>query len=550
MFSLAISIGIYSYIIFTFGVFGLIYKPIIFLVSSVYFLACTYLFKESITNSFNQIRRKSHFLNGTDIGKNLIKLIKKNGFTCVLLLLLFLQTFVNLIGVFGPEISFDALWYHLTLPKLYILGHGIFHIPGNLLFYSDMPKLTEMLYIPSLMYGNELVAKLIHFAFGILSLIAIYEVSRKFLPKAFSILAVLVFYSSLVVGWESISAYIDLARTFFEIMSLWAFLNWVEKKQNKWLVTSAIMLGFAISSKVIALESLIIFLSLFIYQFIASGIRLTSLLKNISTFIIFSVLIPLPWFVFSFINTGNPLYPFFDNRINIGTSFAVPNILNIIKDIINLFIYSSDPISPIYLAVLPLLAISFTKAKREFKIIYIYSLLGLLLWYLTPRIGGGRFILAYLPAFSALVAYSISTLRHNKLKNFLLMVIIFVSLTSISYRTLANKKYIPVVLGKETKGEFLTKNLNFTFGDFYDTDSYFRNNIGSEDRVLLYGFHNLYYVDFSFIDSSWVKKGDKFNYIAVQNSVLPKKFNNWQQIYYNPVTKVKLYSLGGKQWVY
>ena len=58
------------------------------------------------------------------------------------------------------------------------------------------------------------------------------------------------------------------------------------------------------------------------------------------------------------------------------------------------------------------------------------------------------------------------------------------------------------------------------------------------------------YVDFNFIDSSWVKKGDSFNFIAVQNGKLPERFSFWQEVYYNQTTKVKLYSLGGQEWVY
>jgi len=61
-----------------------------------------------------------------------------------MMILIVLQAFVNIIGVFGPELAFDALWYHLTLPKLYLVHHSIFFIPGGLLYYSGMPKIAEM----------------------------------------------------------------------------------------------------------------------------------------------------------------------------------------------------------------------------------------------------------------------------------------------------------------------------------------------------------------------------------------------------------------------
>jgi hypothetical protein len=540
MFSLAVVIGIYSYCIFLLGVLGLIFKPVLIFFTTTFIFICIFYFRHNISNFIKKLVES----------ENLFVFTKNNKFQSLLILILGAQILVNLVGVLGPETSFDALWYHLTLPKLYILGHSIFHIPGNLLFYSDMPKLTEMLYIPTLMFSNELGVKLIHFTFGILTLIAIYKISSKYLSKNLSLLATLIFYSNLVVGWESITAYIDLARTFFEVLALWGFLKWTDNKQRKWLIISGIMMGLAISSKVIALESVFIFISLFVYLFLVNKEKIQYLIKNVSIFCFFSLLIPLPWFTFAFINTGNPFYPFFSKSIDIGTNFNLPNVSNIISDLLNLFIYANDPISPIYLASLPLLIILYRKAKQEFKIFYIYSLLGLLLWYLTPRIGGGRFILPYLPAFSVLVVYSISKLKHIKLKNFLLIVIILISLSSIGYRALANRKYIPVILGKETKSEYLSTHLNFSFGDFYDTDGYFNNHLKSTDTVLLYGFHNLYYVDFNFIDSSWVKKGNSFNYIAVQNGKLPERFNFWNQVYYNQTTKVKLYSLGGQEWVY
>ena len=175
-------------------------------------------------------------------------------------------------------------------------------------------------------------------------------------------------------------------------------------------------------------------------------------------------------------------------------------------------------------------------------VIGLYSMLALVVWYFTPRTGGGRFILPYLPAFSILCAALIDQVwRDVYLRRFLITVVIFASLFSIIYRFGANSKYLPVILAQETKGEFLAKHLNFAFGDFYDTDNYFAEHIKQDEKVLLYGFHNLYYVDFPFVDSSWVREGDAFQYIAVQQGDLPKEFKNWKLVYENRKTMVKLY---------
>ena len=475
-----------------------------------------------------------------DMKNKIVSFIKKSTkLELTLLTIMLTQGIINLIGALGPELGFDALWYHLTLPKIYLDMHELVHIPGSLLYYSTMPKLTEMLYISSLSLGTETIAKLVHFSFGILCLVAIYKVSRKFLSKNFSLLASVLFYSNLVVGWMSISAYVDLARTFFEIMALWGFFKWLESKKYVWLIESAVLLGLAISTKLLAIGSLLIFSVLVIYFFWTRKRNFIHLFIGLFIYWVTALLVPLPWFIFSHINTGNPVYPFFSEIYPVNLNFQI----------INPFLHRSDSISLIYILLLAVLFV-FKKLHIKLKLISFYSIFALLIWFLTPKTDGGRFILPYLPAFSILVIGVIKEIRVIKIQHIIIGVMIFMSLFSLIYRFGANLKYIPVILGRESKSQFLTNNLNFSYGDFYDTDGYFSKKIKSQDTVLLYGFHNLYYVNFPFVDSSYVKKGDMFNYIAVQGNNMPNRFKFWNLIYYNKTTNVKLYSIGGLKWMY
>lgn len=536
MFSIAILIGIYSYLIFALGLLGFLYRQNVIAFSLLYVLIVSLIYRQKIICIIKQIHA--------------IKMPKIN-LTFTLFVLVVLLALVNLIGVFGPELGFDALWYHLTFPKIYLDKHIISHIEGGLLYYSDMPKLTEMIYIGALSFGNEILAKLIHFSFGILSLIALYKLSRNFLNKTYSLIAVLIFYSNLVVAWQSTTAYIDLARTFFEIMALWGFINWMESKKKKWLIESGVMLGLTVSAKLLALGSFFIFTLLIVYIGFKNKMKIWSVTTNILVYLYIGILIVLPWFTFSYFNTGNLIYPFFSQIYKVNFDFGLINPLRFVNDIWIIFIRSSDPISPIYIIFIPLIAIFIKNFSKNIKIVIYYSILAVIIWYITPRTGGGRFLMPYLPAFSIICSAVILVLgKHNFLKNMAIGLVIFLALITMLYRSVANAKYIPVILGKETKEKFLTNNLNFLFGDFYDTNGYFKKNITQSNKVLLYGFHNLYYVDFPFIDSSWVKKGDVFDYIAVQNLEIPKRFSYWNLVYYDKKTNVKLYSLGGQKWAY
>jgi len=535
MFTLAILIGLYSYFIFILGLLGLLHKSYIFVLT---------LFFVSIIVYFSRIYLKAGF---TKILKTL-SVVK--GVEAFVLGIIIVQILVNLIAVLGPELSFDALWYHLTIPRLYLLSHKIFYISGNLLYYSAMPKLTELLYIPVLALGGETLAKLLHFSFGVLSLFALYKISRKFFSLKISLVVSLIFYTNLIVAWESGAAYIDLARTFFEIMAFWAFLNYAESKQKKWLIESAVILGLAISTKLLAIGSLFIFTGLILFSY-SSKNKIKLVITNILVYWLLALTIVFPWFILSFVNTDNPVFPFFTELYKSDLSWNLINPLNFISEIWGIFMRSADPISPLYLVFLPFSILFLKKMPKFFIYVYMYSIFSIFVWYITPRTGGGRFILPYLPVLSLLVGFVIYSLQKQvKLSNFPFVLVIIVALITVFYRGLANSKFIPVVLGRETKDQFLSKNLNFAYGDFYDTDGYFKKTINDKDRVLLYGFHNLYYVNFPFIDSSWVKTGDNFNYIAVQNGDVPERFSYWNLIYYNTKTKVKVYSAGGQMWIY
>jgi hypothetical protein len=542
MFLFALLIGIYSYLIFFLGINAWLYREVVIGVTILFWGGMILWFGKRLLRVFRLLA--------------ITNVWKKNKLLLFFVSLFVLQAGINLIGTLGPELGFDALWYHLTLPKLYLENHSVYFIPGGLLYYSAMPKLAEMLYIGGLSFGNEITVKLIHFTFGLLTCLAIYKLSRNFFTPLISLIAVVIFSANLVVAWESITAYIDLVRAFFEIMALWAFVNWGGTQKRKWLVWCAIMLGLTITTKVLAVGSLVIFLALIVlktYKRLLRGAR--NDIENILLFIFTALIIPLPWFIFSYINTGNPVYPFFTSIYQVSPEPL--SIVGFFKEVWNIFMYSPDPISPIYLMFLPIILWLFAKRKiKAINVIGIYSLLAIIVWYFTPRTGGGRFLLPYLPAFSILCAAVIYEVTQNKKKygaflgKFLLVIIICISLLSIGYRFAANKKYIPVIVGSEKKEAFLSNNLNFAFGDFYDTDWYFKNNIKPTDTVLLYGFHNLYYVDFPFIDASWKKPDDTFNYVATQKTELPQEFTNWVLVYENEQTMVKLYRQPERVYTY
>jgi len=537
MFSFAILIGVYGYLLLALGLANILYKDHIIIMSITYLLFIVLYYRKLIFSYFTQI--KFSLPSRT--------FLRDSGNYFIILLVLFIAlVFVNMIGAMVPELAFDALWYHLTIPKIYLSNHSIFYIPGNLLYYSAMPRLGEMLYILPLASYGEILAKIVHLSFGLFTSLAIYKLSRKYFEKTVSILAVVIFYSNLVVSWQSTTAYVDLIRSFFELIALWGFINWWETKNKQWLVESGVILGLAVSTKIIAVFSLLIFSILIIFKnksLSKKSIR-EILILNLTALVIVA-----PWFIFAYIYTGNPVFPILTNLTPSFNLSQLVNPIRMVSGVFALFTSSADPISPIYLILLPLILINFKKLKVITKLMLGYSLIALLTIFLIPTTDQARFYMPYLPAFSIVIASTITIVK-NKSKQAIIGLIILLAIISFIYRSAASYKYFRYILRQESKEKFLSTKLNFSFGDFYDTDGFFAKKVKKDQKVLLYGFHNLYYVNFPFIHSSWVKKGDRFNYVAVQGGVAPDRFKNWNLIYKNDKTYTKVYSLNGTEWIY
>lgn len=101
-------------------------------------------------------------------------------------------------------------------------------------------------------------------------------------------------------GWQSSSAYVDQIRFLFEIAAIWLVIH---KARTRLLLTiTALLLGFALSTKLIAL---FFFPGFFIWLIYEYGWKTAILMTMVS----FGVVAP--WYFQAYQWTGNPVYPLF-----------------------------------------------------------------------------------------------------------------------------------------------------------------------------------------------------------------------------------------------
>jgi len=449
---------------------------------------------------------------------------------------------VNLIGVFGPELSFDALWYHLTLPKLYLSFGKIRFIPGGLLYYSAAPQFTEMLYLAGLATNLAFFPKLIHFLFGVASIYIIYKLFRHFTDITKSLAVTLLIYSQLLVGWLSISAYTDLALLFYVLLGFLALVYWKNKVKGNWLIEAGLFFGIALSVKLTVSQLIASVLIAFVIT--------RQKFKDIFIFGFFSLIPVLPWLVRSYLITGNPIYPyatswFFKSQsagLTLNQWIYSRTPLNLVKAIWRLVFTNSDILSPLLIITLPLLLIGIYKNKTKNWFISFFGIVltsGFIFWFLTP-LNYNRFFLTLVPVYFLLFVLIFKNLKLPKLYFTVCgSVLTLTACLNLGFRLISNAKFVPYLVGRESERSFMKKNLNFNAGNFYDLDGQI-GNITKGSKVLVDAIHNQYYLNINYSDIHDIHKGQTFDYILVGNGT-EKKYELLPLIYKNRISKVSLY---------
>lgn len=418
-----------------------------------------------------------------------------------LFLLILLQALVNLVGALGPELGFDALWYHLTSAKLFLLNHSIMPISGNLLYWSALPRLGDLIYAGALIFGNEITTKLIHYLFGLASAYLVFLLTKRYYPLKTALASSLLFYSTLLVGWLSTTSYIDLMLVTWLLLALYCRSWW----------------GRGLS------------------LILASATKLHALVIGLSiTLVPWGILGVLPFAVLNKLKFNNFFYPFMEN-FGLESEYLFNGFWYWLSRPLRLFFDPSFRLGPIILLLFILSLVAIKPKPVYLKVL----ILSFLIWFLGPGTDFGRFALFFL----ALLSINASRIfDQKKLSLIPVLLLLLHSLGGIVTRAWANQKYVPYLLGHQTKTEFLTQNLKFHFGDFYDTDGWFKNNLKPTDKVVVYGLHNLYYLDFPYDHQSWAKETTDYTHILMgNNQPLPQKFGQLPLVYLNATTQVKLY---------
>ena len=164
----------------------------------------------------------------------------------------------------APEVQYDALWYHLELPRRWLAsGHAIDDVNDYVSLY---PLGWDLLFGAALTLDGPVAAKLLHWMMlpacgAVAGLLA-----RMSVPRASPWLAAAIFVTAPTVFWEATTAYIDLALALYVGVAIYALLRAHETDDHRWLGVAGLHLGFACATKHLGLVALAAILPVFAWS--------------------------------------------------------------------------------------------------------------------------------------------------------------------------------------------------------------------------------------------------------------------------------------------
>jgi 4-amino-4-deoxy-L-arabinose transferase-like glycosyltransferase len=423
---------------------------------------------------------------------------------CMVLLI----TLGSLLQTLSPPWSFDALVYHLAAPKQYLQAGRLVFLPR--VWQADGPMGIEMLFTLGLAMGSAPVARTLHLVLTGLLVASAYAFARRFLDGDRAKWAALILLGIPILPlWGSI-ANIDSGWALYEFLALYSIICWVVYGERSWLILGALLAGFSLQTKYLALAGCATAAGLVAYHGLRSSTRS---LRPVLLFTAIAGLVGSPWYVLNLIRTGNPVFPFLFGGSGWGGD-RLAYLMTFLGSFGPDAKLASLPLAPIWLYtrhelyasfmssleypsfLFPLcILLFFTRPPKALRWLAAAATIRFLLWGLTSQ--QTRFLLPLFPGLAVLSAHSLSWLakasRRASIRRVLSTSLIGGLLAStLVYQGVFWLTTNPggVLVGTESKDAFLRRNAST-----YAAQRYIQQHLDQNARVLMLWDGQSFYCD-------------------------------------------------------
>lgn len=411
----------------------------------------------------------------------------------------------TLVTALAPPLQFDALTYHLALPRSYLLTGNMAYNPDNI--FWGMPQQTEMLYTFAMALAGTEAAPVLGWGLGLLTLVGLlgYVKEKVNLTAGWTTVACLLAGQSLAssLAW----GYTEWPVMLFGLGLIVTLDTWRATTKRSYLLLAAAFAGFALGSKYTA--GLLILIGLVIIAW--DGLRGYNrhMFTNLLLFGGIALLVSLPWWAKNWLATSNPFYPLLfpssamtQARLDYYTGAVWGSWLDMLVLPWQVTVWGVEGTRGFSSSVGPLLlgfgALSWidwqargAKEKRLLSTTAIATLTGFVIWAIASRWNGlltqTRLYAAFFPAwailggigFAALTSLHASGIRFGRIAAVVLLLVFGFNLIEIG-REVSKEMPFAVLDGSMTPASYRTRNLGS-----YENAMFALEGLPSNARVLM-----------------------------------------------------------------
>lgn len=329
-----------------------------------------------------------------------------------------------LVAAIAPESGYDALAMHLALPaKVYDSHYWPFDVTEYI--WAVMPMGGDWAYTAAYFLGGELAARLLNLAFLVLLAQALYIAVKRKTSQRTAIAIVLFFLSMPLTYLETTTLFIENIWAGFLFAATLALLRYSESGSRSDFYLLSALSGAAMATKVMtisALPAMALFGAIYLWRYETPKGVPKVLAVSLAIFLTFS----LSPYVTAYIQTGNPVFPFF-NELFKSPYFAIDANFNnplfnhslTLTTLYDATFFSSKYLeaSPgalgLHLFVLIPLGVAATAMNRERFAVMALTISATMIVIIFSKQSYLRYIFPTIPLFLLLAGYAIEDIRHN-----------------------------------------------------------------------------------------------------------------------------------------
>ena len=426
---------------------------------------------------------------------------RATGFDKALLLLIAIPVGLAFIAALAPPIAKDTLLYHFAVPKAFIAQHSNAFIEGNIASYLALG--TEMHSVWAMLLGNlvstragEAAAGATTFLFLPLLLAAIFGWARELdISRRWSLIAVLMVAAIPTAFHVASSGYIDLSLALYITLACYSLTRWWKTLATSSLVLVGIFLGGALAVKLTTVFAIAAFALVILLR----GRNETKAVGKVViagfAALMLAGIIASPWYLRNWSATGSPVFPFYmsiwpgtatgwdversnlfqgmnsqyggaaENKVNYLIAPARVSLAAQPEDA-NLY---DGVLGAAFLIGLPLLIWAIWRKKLSVEIVILVSISGIvyLFWLFSSQ--QLRYLLPIVPLLAIAIAAAAESVGGVTIKRAWMYSFTAASVLGAltTFAWFCQKAPIRIALGGETRGEYLTRNIDYY--PYYET---------------------------------------------------------------------------------